>query len=132
MIRTNMLRVWSLSMGAMDTLAGLLIVLAPETVIWLLGLKPLPETTLPFFRWIGVFVLGVGLSYGLAFRDIRSGAAAWAFTGMARMMVCAYLTTMVAAELMEAEWLLVAAADGGVALVQFAGLALGWWKEARE
>jgi len=45
------------------------------------------------------------------------------------MAVAVFLTTMVLKETMETAWLLVAASDAAVALVQIVILRLGWWRE---
>ena len=66
MTRVNLLRFWSLAVGSMDAVTGLLLIAAPAAVLQLLEIPPPSQEALEFLRWIGVFVLAVGLSYGLA------------------------------------------------------------------
>lgn len=122
---------WSVAVGAMDALTGLLLVFVPALVLRLLGIPELGAESLVFVSWIGVFVTGVGLSYGLVFGSRRAGAAVWTFTGMIRLLVCVFLTIQVVSGRMSAAWLLVAGADGFVAFAQFVVLRAGWWKEVR-
>lgn len=123
------LRFWSLAVGAMDAITGLLLVFVPAGVLRLLGIRPPDDGSMVFLSWIGVFVMSVGLSYGLVFLKRRHGEAVWAFTSLVRMAVAVFLTTMVLKEIMETAWLLVAASDAAVALVQIVILRLGWWRE---
>lgn len=122
---------WSVAVGAMDALTGLLLVFVPSFVPGLLGVPVPDETALMFVSWIGVFVTGVGLSYAMVFSSRRAGAVVWQFTGTIRLLVCVFLTIQVVAGRMPGAWMWVAGADGFVAAVQFWVLRLGWWKEVR-
>lgn len=123
------LQCWSVGTGAMDAVTGLLLIVAPVLVLRLLGIAPLPGEALLFLSWVGVFVLAVGLSYGLALTGRARGEAVWMFTGLVRALVAVFLTTKVLSCTLEPTWLLVAAGDGVVAVVQGAILLAGWWKE---
>jgi len=123
------LRFWSIAVGAMDALTGLLLIFVPVGVLGLLGIRPPSAEARVFVSWIGVFVMSVGLSYGLVFLKRRHGEAVWAFTSLVRMAVAVFLTSRVLGESMEPGWLLVAASDAAVALVQIVILRLGWWRE---
>jgi hypothetical protein len=125
------MRGWSVAMGAMDALTGLLLVFVPGLVLRLLGISELGGESLVFVSWIGVFVAGVGLSYGLALGSRRAGEAVWTFTGTIRLLVCVFLTAQVVAGRMPGAWMWVAGADGFVAGVQFVALRAGWWKESQ-
>ena len=82
-----------------------------------------------FLSWIGVFVLSVGLSYGLALSNRRRGETVWMFTSLARMLVAVFLTFRILDESLDMAWAWVALADAAVAIVQVAILRTGWWKE---
>jgi len=122
---------WSVAVGAMDALTGLLLVFAPGLVLRLLSIPEPPAEVLVFVSWIGVFVTGVGLSYGLVFGSRQAGAVVWSFTGMVRLLVCVFLTVQVVLGRMPAAWMVVAVSDGAVAALQFRILRAGWWKEDR-
>ena len=116
----------------MDTVTGLLLITAPLLVLRLLGIAPLLPEALIFLNWVGVFVLAVGLSYGLVFTGRARGESVWIFTGMVRILVAIFLSIRVISGAMEPAWLLVAVSDGFVAAGQCAVLLAGWWKEVPE
>ncbi len=120
---------WSVGAGGMDAMTGLLLIVAPLFVLRLLGIAPVADDALLFLSWVGVFVLGVGMSYGLALTGRARGEAAWIFTTLVRGLVAVFLTVKVLSEAMEPAWLVVAAGDGLVAVAQGVILFSGWWKE---
>jgi hypothetical protein len=133
MTKPLFLKLWSIAVGSMDTLTGLLLVVAPGFVLDLLGIDRPSLDALVFLSWIGVFVMAVGLSYGLALGKGRSrGEAVWITTAMIRMMVAVFLAARIADGTLAVNWALVAVSDAGVAAVQIAILRLGWWKEERK
>jgi hypothetical protein len=85
-----------------------------------------------FLNWVGVFVLAVGLSYGLALTGRARGESVWIFTGMVRILVAIFLSIRVISGAMEPAWLFVAVSDGLVAAGQCAILLADWWKEVPE
>ena len=123
------LKWWSVGTGAMDAVTGLLLIVVPQLVLKLLGIAPLATDALVFLSWVGVFVMAVGLSYGLALTGRARGEVVWMFTGLVRAMVAVFLTIKVLCGALEPAWLLVAAGDGIVAAAQGAILLAGWWKE---
>lgn len=129
MKRVKFLRFWSIAVGSMDALTGLMLILTPEAVLRLLGILPQAQDTLVFVSWIGTFVLAVGLSYGLALGKRGAGEATWVFTSLVRILVAAFLTVRILNESMVQTWALVAVADAAVAIVQIVILRAGWWKE---
>jgi hypothetical protein len=131
MNRMKWMRMWSVAVGSMDALTGVLLVVSPAMGLGLLGIDPPGEEGLVFLSWIGVFVMAVGMSYGLALRDWMSAAVVWKFTGLVRLMVAAFLGVKVGMGALAAGWLVVAVSDGLVAVVQLAALAAGWGKEAK-
>jgi len=129
MKRAKFLRLWSIAVGFMDAFTGLWLIFDPVGVLRLLGIEPPRGEALVFLGWIGVFVLSVGLSYGLALRKRGWGEATWIFTAVTRILVAAFLTTKVLDESLLRPWALVALADAAVAIIQIAILRAGWWKE---
>lgn len=129
MKRVKFLRFWSIAVGSMDALTGLLLIIAPEAVLRLLDTPPPAQDALVFVSWIGVFVMAVGLSYGLALGKRGAGEATWGFTSLVRILVAVFLTVKILNESMAHAWAPVALADGVVAIVQIVILRAGWWKE---
>lgn len=129
MKRTSLLKLWSAGVGAMDAVTGLLLIFAPMFTLRLLGISaPVPEVTV-FLGWIGVFVMSVGLSYGLALARASYGAPVWIFTSLVRAAVAVFVTARILDGSLEARWIVVAIADAAVACAQILILRAGWWKE---
>ncbi len=129
MNRIRFLKFWSIAVGGMDTLTGLLLMFVPLRVISLLGIAVPSADALNFLSWIGAFVCGVGLSYGMALGEGRRGETVWAFTSGIRAVVSVFLIVKISTGSMAPAWALVAASDGAVAVFQTVILRLGWWKE---
>jgi hypothetical protein len=129
MTKATFLKLWSLAMGSMDALTGVLLVFFPSLVLDLLRIPPPSPDALVFVSWIGVFVMSVGLSYGLALGKSGHGPAVWTITSLVRYMVAAFITCRIISGSLHHAWALVAIADGAVAMVQTAVLRAGWWKE---
>jgi hypothetical protein len=132
MKKREIIKWWSVGAGGMDAVTGLLLITAPLLVLRLLGIAPLSPEALIFLNWVGVFVLAVGLSYGLALTGRARGESVWIFTGMVRILVAIFLSIRVISGAMEPAWLFVAVSDGLVAAGQCATLLAGWWKEVPE
>lgn len=131
MTKRKFLKIWSVVMGSMDALAGLLLMLVPVTVLQLLRIDAPSPDALVYLSWIGVFVMAVGLSYGFALGNHRGrGETVWMFTALARAMVALFLIVQITRGIMAPAWMLVALSDGLVALVQVFILRKGWWREA--
>jgi hypothetical protein len=122
---------WSLAVGAMDAVTGLLLVVAPALVLEMLGIAVPPAEALVFLSWMGVFVAGVGLSYGLVLGDRRHGPTVWRFTALVRILVGVFVLWRIADGSLVPLWAVVALTDLAVAGVQVAILRAGWWEEAR-
>ena len=124
------LKYWSLTVGAMDAVTGLALIIAPAAVLELLQVQPFSPDALVFVSWIGVFVLAVGLSYGLALLPRRSrGETVWAFTALVRSLVAVFLTAQILDQSLPMAWAAVGLTDFLVAMVQIAVLHAGWWKD---
>ena len=122
---------WSAAVGAMDAVTGLLLVVAPAMVLKLLGITPPSPDALVFLSWMGVFVAGVGLSYGLVLGDRRRGPTVWQFTSLVRILVGIFVLCRIADGSLVPLWAAVALTDLVVAGGQLAMLRAGWWEEAR-
>lgn len=129
MNKRKFLITWSLAVGAMDAGTGILLVFAPGFVTGLLGIAEPASDASVFLSWMGVFITGVGLSYALALGGRSEGIAVWKITSLIRLMVAAFVSWKAATGELEPRWLLVAASDGVVAMVQICILKLGWWRE---
>lgn len=130
MNKLTFLKFWSVAVGSMDALTGLLLIFVPDLVLRMLKIDPPSADAMVFISWIGVFVMSVGLSYGLALGGRRSrGEAVWMFTSLVRIMVAVFLTTKILGGSLQMAWMLVAAADASVALVQVVILRKRWWRE---
>lgn len=119
----------ALAACASDASTGLLLVVAPGAVLGLLRL-PVPDDPV-FVRWLGVFVLAVGLAYAWPFlwRDPRARTArlvaAFELTALVRFAVAAFLAVAVGSGALAPGGLGIAAFDAAVAAAQVALLARG-------
>ncbi len=129
MNKPKILRAWSIMVGGMDAITGLLLIVAPQTVLRLLAITPPSAGALVFVSWIGVFVMAVGLSYVFALGRRGRGEAVWMFTSMVRTMVAVFLVCRILDGSLEKDWWIVALADAVVALAQVFILRAGWWRE---
>ncbi len=131
MNKTAFLKIWSLGVGAMDALTGLLLVISPTLVLSLLRITPPAPESLIFLSWIGIFVMAVGLSYGLVFSmESARGETVWTFTALVRLLVALFLTAKIITGTLPIAWGIVAISDAVVALIQIMILRKGWWKES--
>ena len=122
--------------GACDTGTGILLVLSPRWTFSLMRLKVLPQPV-AFARFVGVFVLCVGLSYlwaavGWPLRRGFRGhwQAQWSITALVRSSVALLLACQIAFGAIERGWFAVVLTDGILALIQWVGLARGWLRLA--
>jgi hypothetical protein len=129
MNRIGFLKLWSVMVGGMDAVTGLLLILIPSMVLRLLGVAPPSTDALLFLSWIGVFVMAVGLSYAMALGNRCRGETVWAFTAMVRIMVAAFIVSRIVGGSMPPQWVLVAVSDGVVGIAQLVLIRAGWWRE---
>ncbi|MFQ5768772.1 MAG: hypothetical protein ACE5ID_12435, partial [Acidobacteriota bacterium] len=114
----------SLAVGSLyDFLVGAAVLLLPDLLASGLGL-PLPADQF-YLRFIGVFLLGLGLIYLLPVLDPERYAAVAGLAGVVRAMGCVFLAGAVGLYHRPGVFLLLAAADGSFAFVHLASLA-GW------
>ena len=122
---------WSVAVGSMDALTGLLLLASPALVLHGMGLALPSRDALVFLNWIGVFVGGVGLSYAMAVGERRRGKAVWQVTALLRTLVAVFVIARIADGALAPVWLTVALTDLAVAVVQTAVVRAGWWEEVR-
>ena len=122
---------WSIGVGAMDGLTGLLLVVVPGLVLKLIGVVPVSADALVYLSWMGVFVGGVGLSYAIAVGDWRMGKAVWMVTALVRVLVAVFVAWRIVDGSLAGAWVTVALTDLVVAVVQMAVVRAGWWEEGR-
>ncbi|MEY3898051.1 MAG: hypothetical protein RLZZ214_3572 [Verrucomicrobiota bacterium] len=128
MKKIKFLKFWSVAVGVMDAVTGLLLIFVPALVLGMLRIeRPSPEA-LVFLSWIGVFVCGVGLSYGLALGKRSHGEAVWIFTALIRSLVAVFLVVRIVHGSLSPAWTAVAVSDALVAIVQIVVLRAGWWR----
>ncbi len=119
------------AVGAGDLATGAALVAAPLSTLALLGVSPLPSEPV-FQRWIGAFVLAVGLAYLYPFalagaRRATRLATVFEVTALARGAVALVAGGAVAAGALDPSWIAVPLYDAAVAAVQIALLRRGAW-----
>jgi hypothetical protein len=122
--------------GLCDTGTGLLLIVAPAWTLRLMGLTIIPRPVV-FVRYIGVFVLSVGLTYlwaaarwPLTSRAHLGWSAQWKITALVRTLVAVFVVGQVASSTLESRWISVALSDGAFAAIQWIGLRKGWLERA--
>ncbi|MGA0846569.1 MAG: hypothetical protein ACO3RV_08525 [Luteolibacter sp.] len=131
MNKLSLVRILSAAFGASDAVTGLALILFPSLVLRLLSIDPASNDSEIYLRWIGVFVLGVGLSYACCFsRSMLRGETVWIVTSIVRGLVSLFLILQVLSGQMPSAWLAVALFDGMLAALQILLVRRGWWKEA--
>jgi hypothetical protein len=128
MNKIGLIKFWSIAVGSMDAVTGILLIFFPLLVLQLLGIAAPSADAVVFLRWIGVFVCGVGLSYGLALGHRFRGETVWGFTALIRSLVAVFLLVQIVMGSVVPAWGLVGISDAFVAVVQVVILRLGWWK----
>jgi len=131
MNRLKFLYLWSVAVGAMDAVTGLLLIFAPALVLKMLFISAPPAEAWVFLSWMGVFITGVGLCYGYVFKGAREAEVVWRITANIRLLVGVFLCWKILAGNLAPAWGLVACTDLLVAAGQLIVLKLGWWKGER-
>jgi hypothetical protein len=138
MIRSRVfwLLAYQYTAGLCDTATGLLLLLAPEWTLRLMRVTIIPKPVV-FASYVGIFVLGVGLTYIQAAITRTPGGirdtnwhGQWSITALFRSLVALFLICQIAAGRMERAWITVAVVDATFATVQWLGLGRGWLKLA--
>jgi hypothetical protein len=118
---------WSIGVGLMDTLTGLLLVMHPEAILQMLGLGPAGAASLVVLGWLGAVVGGVGLSYMLALTNRFMGKAVWISTAVPHALAALVVIWQLANELLPTPWWVLALVSVLVAVVQITVVRAGWW-----
>jgi hypothetical protein len=132
----NWLLAYQYAAGLCDSATGLLLIAAPAWTLSLMGLTVIPQPIV-FVRYIGIFVLSVGLTYVWAavhwpfrMRARKEWSTQWKMTALIRSLVALFVVWQVAAGALELRWISVALSDGAFALIQWTGLVRGWLDHA--
>jgi hypothetical protein len=122
--------------GLSDTLAGILLYVAPWFTLRLMGIHASTDAA-PWVGYIGAFVLSVGLAglYGVRLVSTRAGIerieTVWLLTAFSRVAVVVYLFKCILANQIEPAWISVVLFDGACVLVQAVGLHKRWLVNAQ-
>ena len=130
------LKVYQFIAGLCDTSTGVLLVGFPDyTLSALMGLTVFPQR--PFIRFIGVFVLSVGITYFWSLWRYplnEDGSVVWMtqwkITALIRTLVALFILWQLAAHNIDFRWIFVALTDGLFAAIQMIGLEQGWIERA--
>lgn len=117
--------------GACDFSTGILLMLAPDWTLALMGIRHPPEP-IGYAAFIGAFVTSVGAAYlyGATLPMNSTNAprwqTIWLLTALSRSLVALLLGWQVFSGKLETAWLTVVAMDGLLAALQWTGLSRGW------
>ena len=130
------LLVYQYAAGLCDTTTGLLLLAAPAGTLALMGLTIIPQPVV-FVRYIGIFVLSVGLTYlwaagrwPLTSHAHIGWVTQWKITALVRTLVALFVVWQVVSGSLEGRWISVALSDGFFAVIQWTGLFQGWLDHA--
>ena len=130
--RWKFVAAYSACAGLADASTGLMLLWKPTLTLSLMGAGA-PADGEVFIRYIGAFVLGVGLSYFVGlWPALRRGEwdelrAVWKLTALVRLVVCLFTTSAILAGALGPGWISVPLTDGTLAAVQAAWLLAGRW-----
>jgi len=124
----------SLGAGSLDTATGALLLTLPEWTLHRFGAALPGGGSDILMRFVGAFVLGVGLSYlwGLATphtdRRTRRLHGVWGTTAVIRASIATFTTIAVVTGSLAPAWLVVAGSDAALAAIQAHGLRARWFE----
>lgn len=134
--RRQWLSFYQYAAGVCDTGTGLLLIFVPAFTFHLMGLSVLPQPV-AFVRYIGVFVMSVGITYlwtvtrwPLNEYSAIVWLTQWRITAVIRMFVAVFIVWQLAIHGLEFGWVAVALTDGILAVVQIVGLQQEWIEHA--
>ena len=122
--------VFAIGIGLCDAATGAALIAAPLWTLARMGIDPLPAEPV-FLRWIGAFVLAIGLAYLYPFLLRGAGrrrarlATVFEVTAIARGLVALTAGGAIAAGALPLAWLGVPLFDAAVAIAQVVLLARG-------
>lgn len=126
---------FAVGVGLCDAATGVALLVAPLWTLARMGIHPLPAEPV-FQRWIGAFVLAIGLAYLYPFllrgaeRRIARLATVFEVTAIARGLVALTAGGAIAAGALPLAWLGVPLFDAAVAGAQVVLLARGALRDA--
>lgn len=135
-MKRTLLKAYQWITGLSDTSTGIMLCLAPEFTVRMMGLHA-PEDAAPYIGYIGAFVLSVGLGCLYGVRVISRPAMAprlqmiWLLTAIPRAAVAIYILGAIASGALELGWLSVVVFDGACVVIQAIGLRKRWYVDAR-
>lgn len=105
--------------GMCDFITGVLLISYPEVVLQFMFIKEVPSPDV-YLRYIGVFVMGTGLTYFLPYYLEKEDLTpfVWMQTSIIRFLVCFFVILQVLKNTLAMPWLIVAATDGIIAIIQ--------------
>jgi hypothetical protein len=122
--------------GLCDATTGVLLLACPAFTLGLMGLNVIPQP-IAFVRYIGVFVMSVGLTYlwtavrwPLNEHVALLWSTQWKITALIRMSVALFVIWQVLVHALEFGWITVGLIDGLLAVVQIVGLEQEWIERA--
>ena len=122
----------SLIAGLADSLTGIFLIADPGLTLRFMGVDPIAGGEV-FLRYIGVFVLGVGLAYFIGLNTIRKRndwwemRAIWKVTAILRLCVCLFTSIAIARGALGPGWITVPLTDGFFAFLQGGFILAGFW-----
>lgn len=133
-MRRSLLLAYQWVTGLSDTMTGVLLCIAPELALRLMGLHGSSEMG-PYVAFIGSFIFSIGLAglYGVVlfqYQSFERLEVVWLLTAFSRSAVAIYILKAILAGTLEPGWVCVAAFDGLCVVVQAIGLRRHWLMRA--
>ena len=132
----EMLLLYQWVAGLCDAGTGLLLLVFPVLTFHVMGLRTVPQPV-AFARYIGVFVMAVGITYLWTVTRWRLNEHAvlvwltqWKITAFVRACVAVFILWQLSTRALELRWISVALTDGIFAAVQVTGLRQEWIERA--
>lgn len=126
--QNSVIRLYSYIAGACDFITGVFLICSPIFVLTMLSV-PDAIVDVVYLKYIGAFVLSVGLSYFLPvlFSNSESDFLSftyhvWLLTSMIRLVISAFVLIQVLSGNLHLNWLIVAVTDCSLAMTQIFGI----------
>jgi hypothetical protein len=114
---------YNLSVGACDSLTGVLLVFFPLLTLKLMGIESLPVEPV-YLSFVGVFVFSVGISYFIPYlvessQKLLAMKYVWIFSSLVRFFVAIFVVAKIINGNLVLGWFSVAFTDLAIAFFQF-------------
>lgn len=109
-----------MAVGLCDALTGVLLIIDPKSLLSLIWIGD-PGAAAVYLRYIGVFVLGTGLTYFLPLLAKNYNEVTryvWLQTSVIRLLVASFVILQVCLNALVPAWLIVASTDASIGLFQ--------------